>query len=83
MISNSDEYRFESTGYPGLCFKIIASENLIPRKLHDRTLSTEPATVHSGHVNLIIASYQRDNANIHRGCRQLCGVRCSGTFVLP
>jgi len=83
MISNGDEYRFESTGYPRFCFKIIASENVIPCKLHDKTLSTGPATVNSGHVNLIVASYQRDNANTHCGCRQLCGVRCGGTFVLP
>jgi hypothetical protein len=83
MISNGDEYRFESTGYPQLCFKIITSEDVIPRKLHDKTLSTEPARINSGHVNLIFASYQRDNANIHCGCRQLCGVRFSGIFVLP
>lgn len=83
MISNGDEYRFESIGYPRLCFKIIASENVIPRKLHDKTLCTEPARINSGHVNLIVVSYQRDSANIHCGCRQLCCVRCSGIYVLP
>jgi hypothetical protein len=83
MISDGDEYRFETTGYPRLFFKIIASGNVIPHKLHDKTLSTGPARVNSGYVNLIVASYQRDNASIHCGCRQLCGVRCSGTFALP
>ena len=52
-------------------------------ELHDKTHSTEPATIKSGHVNLIFASYQRDKANIHCGCRQLCCVRCNGIYVLP
>jgi len=67
MISNGDEYRFESTGYLRLCFKIIASEGVIPGKLHAKTLSIEPARINSGHVNLIFVSNQRDNANIHCG----------------
>jgi hypothetical protein len=83
MISNDDEYRFESIGYPRLCFKTIVSESVIPRKLHGKTHSTEPATKNSGHVNLIVASYQRDKVNIHCRYRQLCCVRCGGIYVLP